>query len=157
MLIIIEGPDGAGKTTYLEQLLKSIPGSKTMHFTKPYTEEEAYNYYKVYAGAIMAIKPAEVMIFDRSWYSDLVYGPVMRGRVEMTQLHADMLDSLAIANGGGLVIYCTAPVRTLWSRCQKRGETHIPNIEKLEALHKAYENIMSEKHLLPIFRVDTSK
>ena len=86
MIYIIEGPDGAGKTTLVEQIRKSNYNAVVKHFGAPQTPEEADNYYKVYAKAINDMhSDSEVLIFDRSWYSDMVYGPVMRNRQEMTQ------------------------------------------------------------------------
>lgn len=156
MIIIIEGPDGAGKTTVAESLLAGIPGSTIKHFGSPTTDEEAFNYYKVYAAAIKETDPAKVTIFDRSWYSDLVYAPLFRNRDEMSALHAEFLDSLVIANGGGFVIYCTAPLKTLWSRCKKRGETYIKTIQQLGLVSDSYRKVLSAQCTLPIIRYDTA-
>lgn len=157
MIIIVEGPDGAGKTTTINALLKSHPGSTTRHFSNPKSDEEAYDYYKVYAQAIKEADPEKVTIFDRSWYSDLVYGPVIRNRQEMSNLHAEMLEALVISNGGGgFVIYCTAPLSVLWSRCKKRGETYIQNIEQLGKISDGYKKVLSSKCSLPVIRFDTA-
>ena len=156
MIIIVEGPDGAGKTTTIQELLKSHPGSISRHFGNPKTEEEAFDYYKVYAQAIKEADPTKVTIFDRSWYSDLVYGPVIRNVQEMSYLHAEMLEALVISNGGGFVVYCTAPLSVLWSRCKKRGETYIQNIEQLGKISEAYKKVFSTKCNLPVIRFDTA-
>lgn len=157
MIYIIEGPDGAGKTTLVEQILKSNHNARLMHFGAPKTDEDAFAYYKTYAKAIADKKEDEVLVFDRSWYSDMVYGPVMRNRQEMSQEHADMLAAMVVASGGGIVIYCTAPIKTLWSRCIRRGETYIQNQTQLQQISVAYAEIM-EKHVkyLPVVRYDTA-
>ena len=138
MIYIIEGPDGAGKTTLVEQICKSNYNAVVKHFGAPQTPEEADNYYKVYVEAINAKRDDEVLIFDRSWYSDMVYGPVMRNRHEMTQEHADMLSAMVVARGGGIIIYCTAPIKVLWARCQRRGETYLQNQAQLQAISIGY-------------------
>lgn len=157
MIYIIEGPDGAGKTTLVEQIKKSHMNAKVLHFGAPQTPEEADNYYKVYAEAINAKRDDEVLIFDRSWYSDMVYGPVMRNRQEMTQEHADMLSAMVVARGGGIIIYCTAPIKVLWARCQRRGETYLQNQAQLQAISVGYSKVMAENvRFLPVVRYDTA-
>ena len=157
MIYIIEGPDGAGKTTLVEQSKKSHMNTKVLHFGAPQTPEEADNYYKVYAAAINAMRDDEVLIFDRSWYSDMVYGPVMRNRQEMTQEHADMLSAMVVARGGGIIIYCTAPIKVLWARCQHRGETYLQNQAQLQAISAGYSKVMAENvRFLPVVRYDTA-
>lgn len=157
MIYIIEGPDGAGKTTLVEQIKKSHMNAKVLHFGAPQTPEEADNYYKVYAEAINAKRDDEVLIFDRSWYSDMVYGPVMRNRQEMTQEHADMLSAMVVARGGGIIIYCTAPIKVLWARCQRRGETYLQNQVQLQAISIGYSKVMAENvRFLPVVRYDTA-
>lgn len=157
MIYIVEGPDGAGKTTLVEQLRKSNYNAVVKHFGAPQTPEEADNYYKVYASAINDKRDDEVLIFDRSWYSDMVYGPVMRNRQEMTQEHADMLSAMVVASGGGIIIYCTAPIKTLWARCQHRGETYLQSQEQLQSISILYGKVMAENvRFLPVVRYDTA-
>lgn len=155
MIIIVEGPDGAGKTTIIKQLMESHPGSSYRHFSNPKTEEEANNYWKVYAEAISLADPAKVHIFDRSWYSDVVYGPIFRGRLEMDPMHVKMLEALVKTHGGGFVLYCTAALKTLWSRCKQRGETFVLSKDKLDEVSKSYAHVMATQCGLPVVRYDT--
>lgn len=156
MFIIVEGPDGAGKTTLIEKLLRSHPGSKRLHFSAPASPEAAALYYRIYAEAIKSADPALVTIFDRSWYSDMVYGPVMRGNQEMLDIHAEMLEAMVLAHGGGFVVYCTAPLKVLWARCTRRGENYIDCVERLGEISDKYTKILTEKCGLPIIRYDTA-
>lgn len=155
MIIIVEGPDGAGKTTIIEQLMESHPGSVYRHFSNPKTKEEADNYWKVYAEAVSLADPAKVHIFDRSWYSDVVYGPIFRGRLEMDPMHVKMLEALVKTHGGGFVIYCIAPLKTLWSRCKQRGETFVLSKDKLDEVSRSYAHVMATQCGLPVVRYDT--
>lgn len=154
MFFILEGPDGAGKTTLAEKLMETI-NCDMFHFGKPETKEEAFNYYQVYAEAIMDADSKKNYILDRSWYSDMVYGPIMRNMNEMSELHANMLEACVLANGGGLVLYLTAKLDVLWRRCKTRGETHILDKEILGMISKRYEKVMSENCKLPLVRYDT--
>lgn len=157
MIVIVEGPDGAGKTTLIEQLKQGSRNAVYHHFGAPASDEEAFDYYKTYAAAINSCTPDVLNIFDRSWYSDMVYGPVMRGRLEMSREHADMLAAMVVANGGGMVIYCTAPLKVLWSRCRTRGEEYVTKYEQLKDIAERYADVMRNcVRYLPVVRYDTS-
>lgn len=156
MIIIVEGPDGAGKSTLIKQLLDSHPGSTMKHFSKPNTDEEALNYWQVYMDAVLEADPTKLTIFDRSWYSDLVYAPVMRHRDEMDIRHVKMLESLVVTHGGGYVIYMTATLNVLWKRCTVRGEHYVKTKEQLAALAQGYSDVFANACSLPVVRYDTT-
>ena len=73
MILIIEGPDGSGKTTLAEKLSKQT-GFPVIHRSQPKTEEEKANMMK---GYMETIKSGKNAIFDRCWYSEMAYGPPM--------------------------------------------------------------------------------
>lgn len=155
MIYIIDGPDGAGKSTLAKRIHEASPGSEILHFGAPQTEEEANNYWQVYMNALN--KAADhTIIFDRSWYSDMVYGPVMRGKEEMTDMHRQCLEHAVRSLGGGLVIYCTGVQRKLWSRCLQRGETYIKNGDQHKAICQKYDEVMHSITRLPIIVYNTT-
>lgn len=156
MIYIVEGPDGAGKTTLVNKIIKANPNAIKLHFSKPETDAEAFNYWHTYYEAMKETEKSPVTIFDRSWYSDMVYGPVMRGREEMRQENAELLELVVMALGGGVIIYCTGDPKVLWQRCQKRGEEHVPSFTKLKELCNKYEQVMKTPKYLPVVRYDTT-
>lgn len=155
MIYIIDGPDGAGKSTLAQQIHAASPGSEIKHFGAPATPEEAENYWQVYMAALYNAQD-HTIIFDRSWYSDMVYGPIMRNREEMTQMHKECLEHAVRSMGGGLVIYCTGVHRKLWSRCVQRGETYIPNADVHNDICKKYNDVMHSIKLLPVVVYNTT-
>ena len=154
--IIVEGPDGAGKTTLVNHILAANPGAFLAHFGKPATDEEAFNYWKVYLQYVKDHEKEAVVILDRSWYSDMVYGPVMRDREEMTRDNMELLEMAVIACGGGIILYCTGRPDVLWRRCKERGETFVRTSEQLRRLHDRYEEVMRFPKYLPVVRYDTT-
>lgn len=153
MIIIIEGCDGAGKTTLIESLTTQYPFAKTFHFGAPVAGEDQFLRY---AKPILEADPLDVIIYDRSWYSEFVYGPVMRGKYEFLPEHSQILEKLVMQHGGGFVVYATASVDTLWERCTQRGETYITDKETLRKIDEQYKLIMCTipKHL-NVIRWDT--
>lgn len=157
MIYLIDGPDGSGKTTLAEKILATTIGSRKMHFSNPKNDEEAFGYWKVYSAALTSVKPGETVVFDRSWISDMVYGPVIRGRIEMTDIMAELLFSQVIAQGGGMIIYCSAHINTLWQRCCKRGEIFVKTKEQLLALSNKYAEVVPKITTLPVVWFDTTR
>lgn len=151
--IIVEGPDGAGKTTLIEKLIKSHPGAKYLHFGVPTTTSSRLAYY---ASAIKEFAKEHTVIMDRCWYSDAVYAPIMRNKTEITSVEVESLEALIVMNGGGMVIWCTARPEILWKRCKTRGETYIQDIEQLDKIRIAYETVMTHA-TLPVVKFDTGK
>ena len=74
MIIIIEGPDGSGKTTLAEKLSRQTK-YPIIHRSQPKTDEEKKTMMGEY---LQTIRSGKNMIFDRCWYSEMAYGPVMR-------------------------------------------------------------------------------
>lgn len=147
MIICIEGPDGAGKTMLAKQLSEQnrYPIIKR---TKPANEEEKAAMMADYKRIVCSGKN---VIFDRCWYSELVYGPIMRDDACMT--YPQMYDlERSMAMRGGLIIHCTGPRQTLWQRCQRRGEDYITDKGTFTAIYWAYEELMNMPHLIPVMR-----
>jgi thymidylate kinase len=154
--ILVDGPDGAGKTTLIKKLLKQFPNAFVAHSVKPTNDEEAFNGWKKFAALLKDNANREVVIFDRCWYSDRVYAPIMRGREEMSLEHREYLEYLVKNHGGGIVIHCTGNVHELWRRCQRKGEDYVTTKSKLTALRNAYEVEMRSVDILPVIRYDTT-
>ena len=145
MIIIIEGPDGSGKSTLAEKISKQS-GYPVVHRSAPKSEEEKAQMMQMYR---QAIKESKDIIFDRCWYSEMVYGPVMRDASVISSEEMYKLE-LELCEVGALIIYCTGPMRTLWNRCQKRGEEYITSYETFKDLYHRYEKIMKAPHLIPV-------
>ena len=154
MIYIVEGPDGGGKTTLCQDLSK-MTGFPIIHRSNPKTEEEKKEMMGMYVDCIRQEKNA---IFDRAWYSEMVYGPVMRDKSYVTKEQMLGLERMALNNGGAMIIHCTDNVEMLWARCQKRGETYIKGVEVLDIIKAGFENIMHRTHhILPVLRYELSK
>lgn len=146
MIIIIEGPDGSGKSTLAEQLHRQT-GYQVLHRTQPKTEEDKQRMMDEY---IQVMKAGKNVIMDRSWYSEMVYGPVMRDASVITYPQMYELEKLA-AKYGAIIIHCTAPESTLWKRCLRRGEDYITNRETFHQICTGFDQLMhGVPHIIPV-------
>lgn len=147
MIIILEGPDGSGKTTLAEKISK-MTGWSIEHRSKPNTPEEKAHMMGEY---LQAIRLGKNMIFDRSWYSEMVYGKVMRDKSYIDYPQMYELEKRAMQRGA-LLIYCTGPKATLWKRATQRGEDYITSREKFEAICDEYDKLMQCPHHIPVLK-----
>lgn len=149
MIIILEGPDGSGKTTLAKQLSRQT-GYPYEHRSKPENEEEKA---KMMIEYLQMCKSRQNLIVDRCWYSEMVYGKVMRDQsyIDYTQMYE--LERM-LAKGGAIIIYCTASKAALWMRATQRGEDYITSRDDFNAICEEYEKLMSVPHYIPVVRYE---
>lgn len=149
MIIIIEGPDGSGKTTLAEKLHKQTK-YPIVHMSQPKTDEEK----KLMLGEyLQTVRNGKNMIFDRCWYSEMVYGPIMRGSSAISYPDMYMLEE-QLAKAGAIIVYATGPKAALWQRCQKRGEDYVTARSDFNAICENFDKIMSIPHHIPVVRYE---
>lgn len=145
MIIILEGPDGSGKTT-LANKIKDQTGYTLLHRSHK-TDTEATCLFDEYA---QVIKSGKNCIMDRGWYSEMVYGPVMRGNSIITYPQMYELERM-LAKNGALIIHCTAPEMTLWKRCLRRGEDYVTSRDKFHEICRGFYALMHDvPHHVPV-------
>ena len=127
MIFIFEGPDGSGKTTLAEKLQQQT-GYPLIHHSNPQPGE---GWFADYMDLIAKHGPTG-LILDRSWTSDFGYAPVFRPTEQMFLPQYQALDCAVKAYGGGVYVYCTSSIHTLWKRCKVRGEDFVKNRLQLE-------------------------
>lgn len=86
-IIILEGPDGAGKTTLAKALHDKLPGSVVVHFGPP-TDGDEVREFQSDLRLIHLESTHSVVIVDRLFYSAVVYGLALRdlGKEDRVQM-----------------------------------------------------------------------
>jgi hypothetical protein len=119
MLIVLEGVDGAGKTTLTDRLLSSLPNETKRLHSGPLKGDAL----KEYVWRLRDYRPdsTQNLICDRWHVGELVYGPLYRGSSKLTkamQTYVEMyLDKL-----GAYKLVVTADLSTISQRLGVRGE-----------------------------------
>jgi thymidylate kinase len=148
MILILEGPDGSGKSTLARKLVEQT-GFKFIHRSKPESEEEKRLMLEEY---LLIASSGDDIILDRCWYSEIVYGTVMRDESVISLAQMYQLEYELSRHGGAVIIYCTDEPNVLWRRCVNRGEDYITASEDFRAICEKYDEVMNEFHILPVVR-----
>lgn len=102
-MIILEGADGTGKSTAAEELASRLH-LKVVH-SPGYIENffiASLNYHMMF--------PSEVIVYDRFYYSELVYGPIIRGESRVPDWFRFYIDNM-LSKVKPLIIWCDVPNR----------------------------------------------
>lgn len=133
--VIIEGPDGAGKTTLAKQLQKKYK-LEYHHEGPPPAEPSALQHY---AGLLLRTEAPTV--FDRLHLGELVYGPLLRNGSRLKPTDIVLMDRLLNARGITTIL-CLPP----WDVClanTKTKEELIQNEDTLLNAYKAWDEVAS--------------
>lgn len=153
MILILEGVDCAGKTWMAERLLKQAPNAYLIkHGNRP-TEDSAaasqmlYTNYRAMLDTYeLAIKPKNgILIFDRFYMSELIYGPITRGYNLLLDEHQEEL-TRRLKDNDHLYVEITATKENIIQRMKSRGEYYL-RVEKLDAIMEAYANFYDQTKL----------
>ena len=148
-MIIVEGIDGVGKTTLVDYIVEQ--GLEKHHFDY---DEKNMDLYKKYMRVLNSSNLNKVL--DRSFISEMVYGPVIRGKskLELEQFKRLLLEYKKSRTS---IIYLTAPKEILLKRREK-DLTDIEMIQKFyDKLNLQYDKVMSySMDFIDVLKLDTS-
>jgi thymidylate kinase len=167
-LLIVEGPDGCGKTTLIEALRRRLQ-SKVIHHGAYIGEKEiAHHFMK---SMWPAFTGKQNIILDRCWLSDRPYAAYYRK--EMSRVHwvdkQRMLERVALSCEA-CVILCLPPIsvaRENFTKQLKKGgeylsghqrlKDHEKNLEAVatwEKIYHDYDTVVPAITDLPVVRYD---
>lgn len=136
-LIILEGPDGAGKTQLAKALHRADPDAHYVH-SGPFPEiSDGGALARVYADAMRpAVEGSANVIMDRCWLSERPYGAVFRSGADRLGARTRILERLAW-RCQTLVVRCLPPWEQIAENFGRRREM-LDNTDQLRAVYDLY-------------------
>lgn len=139
-MIIVEGPDGGGKSTLVRKLAAEHRLMVCSTRGKPPKKPREYA-YKALAAA--ASGNGVIRIYDRLFYSELVYGSILRNGSEFNdterQYYYRMLQAMRTP-----VIFCLPPLDVVKDNVE-RSEQMLGVSTHIEPLYEMYWAIANEQ------------
>ena len=162
MLFIIEGVDGGGKTTLINELIKKFPGV-TLKITDRPTDASVGQKDKIITWYWKIIEAVQIMnggrmrdnnfILDRFFPSEMVYS-AKRGYDGFLSQALQTVEN-KVASLDHMLVYCDPGLETIHERVNKRGDDYVVSAD-LDMLHARYELFFKNTQLNKI-KVDTTK
>jgi len=162
MIIILEGPDGAGKSTLSNQLLPLFSKQGLTHVFRhgPYKDINAEDLCKIYFRSMsQALTYNDNVILDRSWLSEPIYGDVYRKGVNRVDRQRQrMLERCALSRGA-VVIRVQPELDTCIENFKARKELeYLDNVQQLTEVYERYERlVVDHKTDLPVVHYDYTR
>lgn len=137
-IIVIEGPDGSGKTTLARRLERDYGA---VYFHQSWSKEwDIFQYFTERLMEAAKLSQTRLVVLDRLWVSELVYGMVYRGGSKWP-LIGRFVDRVILKHAG-INLFCLANPETAAARHEKmkteRPEMFSDGAEKVAA---AYVNV----------------
>lgn len=142
-IILVEGMDGVGKSTFIGNILLNNNSAVSSHFSYEDVQKQPdpiMRYAQLFSE--MAASGRTTLVLDRGWYSDYVYGMAVRNREEISAQAIDVIERLAMGYGSLTTFFLTTSVDTAWKRCKQRGEDYIKDKATLKAVNDIYQKVI---------------
>lgn len=149
MIIIVEGPDGSGKDTFINNLSK-LTGFK--HIRGSSFEISKSGSDGMYEKWVRMLLEEDDVIINRFLFSNLVYGP-MYGYPTITFEKAYEL--LMDINKRAIVFYINADRDIIMNRIKNRGDDDI-DPEDIEGIQIRYEELWKKAEPENFIKIDSS-
>jgi thymidylate kinase len=148
-VIVLEGCDGTGKTT-LAAALASQHGYRVIHSGRTPDGSDLAERYR----ALLATQGK--IILDRSFISELVYGPLDHGLSRLTLPDVANL-ARRVAARGGILVHLTGHPDAIAARLLSRDGPSAPAADRIHAIVGAYRDVFALLDgTAPIITTDTT-
>lgn len=137
MLLLVDGPDGAGKSTLISQLEELYPGLSTTHHG-PYKGATGR---ELGAFLMSSMRPAftNVMtVVDRSWLSEPIYAEVFRKQESRLDAALTRMLERSALTQGGVIVLCLPPFERCREAFMSGREEMMSSVDDLRRVYDRY-------------------
>lgn len=136
--IIVEGMDGAGKTTLVNKLIGALPEHKLELVRNPHDDKQ--DFVQWWPEIVDRPKSDIIPIHDRFFFSEIVYGPILRGHINAPE---GLVTNIALfLRATSLLIFSRPRSSIILDAIE--ADDHIPGVfEKKRELVELYDNVMA--------------
>jgi thymidylate kinase len=149
MLIIVEGPDGAGKSSFVEQLNRELDSrNETRRRFQFHARPPKSHPLDEYVKPLLHIHPMrQIAICDRWHWGEVVYPSVLRRK---TQMDAGVLRyiEMFLRTRGAIIVHLNTSLEMLTDRIMTRGDDFV-HVRQLPQLRTEYQ-LVHERSLVPV-------
>lgn len=145
-LILVEGPDGAGKTTLVDRLFWSTRAAWRSSCGVPqgpalpeYTRKLIEGWYE----------RAPVVIFDRFHLGEQVYGPIMRNGDSLGAMGCEVLEDILRQFYHPVVVLARPPLEScldVWRA--RRDKEYVDDEEKMVRVWESFGNLRTSLRVI---------
>lgn len=146
MLVIIEGPDCAGKTTLADNM-RRFTAAKILHRGPP--EDDPFVEYTAELEDYRPEGLGKNVVCDRWHWGEMVYGPLLRGESKLSWDDFRKVEDFLLKRGAVVAFLWDMPSE-LEKRMKERGDDLV-SAEMLESVAVLYEEVAWSSRL-PVFR-----
>ena len=140
-LIILEGCDRTGKTTFAEKLVNL--GYQYFHFSSPKKDEDVYETYMTF---LNSLDPLKKYVVDRFHLGELVYGPIYRGECNLSKKQVKNIESLINKFNHKLIHFTNTP-EFIIKKFKEIGEAYTKP-EHVELIVQNFKKCFNESNVL---------
>lgn len=149
--IIVEGPDGAGKTTFIKTLRQylgdfTVDGEPPLHprFSHSLRGPDLGNLANLVTDDTYRMPRTPRMVYDRHpLISEYIYGPLCRGGVpDVFRVNSWRTNMTEIVAASAVVVLCLPPVANVMKAVLQPGDGQMPGvIDNIGKIWHAYDRL----------------
>ena len=140
-LIVLEGVDGAGKTTAADLIAEHYEDAG-LDVVRLHHSQLRRDPMEEYLAPLALLRPGRVVLVDRSYPSELIYAPLYRGSSAIDTAALEELEA-AHVRVGAVLAHVTADLDAVFDRQAERGEDYL-RPEHAELVWSAYRDFFEE-------------
>lgn len=149
-MLIVEGPDGSGKTTLCQKLAEDFDIPIMNWETElgisrdDLKENPTQRYYHALALELSDSRGQRPFIHDRLYFSSLVYGPLMQGNIQMSPEDSKLISRLLLAFACPIIM-CMPPKDVVLEN-MKKDDHQMEGVRELQGdVYDAYQALFTAK------------